>query len=252
VPDAAQTLGEAKSVFLALEWANGCELDRLPCRRSWVRIPSAASQMSALQLRLSRWLSRRKKRNNEWGVDNDDRPFGTADDLFDIGAHLHEHGCFLMMRQLKTIAGEGAFEDVPARFRAENGSPGVALWLGDDLYLFRIDDLEAALSNPAPSAQEDFPLSPEDALSREACQEVQGCVLMVRWAEEVKDQELFEPMPGRFVVNEWGSSELLVGGERYVFRPGDLWDSLTDPRTYRRDDEGPFPIDALRDPPSPR
>ncbi len=77
-------------------------------------------------------------------------------------------------------------------------------------------------------------------------------MLMMRWAEEIEDQELFEPVPGRFVLNERGYSELLVRGERYVFRPGDLWDSLTDPRTYRRDDEGPFPIDALRDPPSPR
>ena len=56
-------------------------------------------------------------------------------------------------------------------------------------------------------------------------------MLMMRWAEEIEDRQLFEPVPGRFVLNEGGYSELLVRGERYVFRPGVLWGSLTDPRT---------------------
>jgi hypothetical protein len=204
--------------------------------------------MSSLQLRLSNWLGRLKERNSKRGVDNDDRPFGTTDDLLDIGAQLHEHGCFLMMRQLKTTAGEEFFEDVTARFRTENCSPAIAFRLGDDLYLFRIDELEDALSDPARSSRDSAPVPPEDLPSREECQKIPGCVLMMRWAEEIEDQELFEPVPALFVATEKGLNELLVRGERYVFRPEDLWESLTDPRTYRRDDDGPFPIDALRDP----
>jgi hypothetical protein len=204
--------------------------------------------MSSLQLRLSKWLNRLKKRDSGPGIDDDDRPFGTSDDLLDIGAQLHEHGCFLMMRQVRTASGEEFFEDVTARFRTENCSPVIGLRLGEDLYLSRIDELEDALSDPARPSRGSDPVPPEDPPSREECQNIPGCLVMMRWAEEIEDQELFEPLPALFVATEEGRNELLIRDKRYVFRPGDLWDSLTDPRTYRRDDDGPFPIDALRDP----
>jgi hypothetical protein len=133
------------------------------------------------------------------GAGNDPR-YGTADDLFDQDAYLSEHGCVLM-RDLRPVDGDDAVEVVAAQFRAENGSPGASLGMGQDLYLFRIDDLETALSDPAPSSQSDYPLPAPGSPSREVCLRYQGGMLMMRVAREIEHEELFEPVPARFVRN---------------------------------------------------
>jgi hypothetical protein len=179
------------------------------------------------------------------------RRFGTSDELFDRDAFLKEHGCLLLLRRLDPIDGEEVFEDVPAQFRAEDGSPAASLRLGQDLYVFSLEDMEAALSDPAPEAPDDEAFPSPELGTREACQEARGCVLLMRAAEEIEDEELYEPVPAKFVKDRILGCSLRVRGDYYLVRPDDLWDALTDPSTYKADDEGPVPIDVLRDPPTP-
>jgi len=71
---------------------------------------------------------------------------------------------------------------------------------------------------------------------------------MVRHARELEDEVLFEPLTGRIFGDESGPSELLVGDQCFLFVVDDVWAALTDPKTFRWDeDDGPTPIDVLRD-----
>jgi hypothetical protein len=178
----------------------------------------------------------------------DDLGFGSADDLLRHNAVVHEHGQILMLRYLGPAEDEPAVEAITAEFGAENGSPGARLDIDQSRFLLQLDDLEVALSNPASATDRDCALPLQGGLSREACSQIPGAVFMVRYAREIEEEELFEPAPARFVENRPGALDLLLLGERYLFRPQDFWRALTDPKTYRPERYGPDPIDVLRSP----
>jgi hypothetical protein len=177
-----------------------------------------------------------------------DLQFGSADDLLRHDALACEHGRILMFRDLGPVEGELAMEAVTAEFGAANGSPGARLDIDQSRFLFRIDDLEAALSNPASATGGDCAFPPQGETTRESCSKIPGALLMFRYAREIEKEELFESAPARFVKSGRGALDLLLLGERYLFRSHDFWQALTDPKTYRPGCYGPAPIDALRGP----
>jgi hypothetical protein len=182
----------------------------------------------------------------------EERTYGSVEDISDMAAEVSERGFLLMFRNLLPVDGDEAFEGVPARFRAVNGNPLARLRIGEEVYLFRIDDLESAFSNPCPSDQGER--SGVEALNqptREECLRAQGGLQMAREVREMQDEELFELSPGRLLAGDSGFWELRLREERFLFDPDDFWDALTDPATFRSEDYGSEPVDVLRDPIEP-
>jgi hypothetical protein len=182
----------------------------------------------------------------------EDRSGGAVAEISREHARLGELGYVLMFRDLGQVHSDHdeLVEGVPAHFKAENGDPGLSMWIGEDYYVTRLDDVEVALKNPLPAAVlEEDPPDPDIFLSREECLEQQGTLLMVRWAREVEGEEdFYQPLVSRFVERGPGYIELSVGRAQYGFLAQDFWAALTDPATFRRDEEGPLPIDVLRGP----
>jgi hypothetical protein len=156
---------------------------------------------------------------------------GTLQDIHREAAQFGEHGYVLVFRDMANVDEFGGFEAIPVQVKTENGASGMGLRIGPDLYFTGIDELEAVLA-------------PDNRGSGES--EGSGTLVVFRYAREIEDQELFQRMEGGWTRDGQGLVDLRVGEERYLFGASRLWKAMIDPSTFREDDDGPIPVDALR------
>jgi hypothetical protein len=171
-------------------------------------------------------------------------PPGLLEELEDQAAGLRELGYFQMLYGNPTDDGTLFVEGVACRLWAANGNPLIRMKIGPQIYLLGVEDLEKALSAPAPQQAPTITL--HEPPTPDFCRGIRGALFVARFVLE-EDEDLLEPMVAVILESVEGYYELQVMEQRFIFDPEDFWEAMTDPATFRTGDTGPVPIDVLRD-----